>query len=154
MSGEKIDNFVLGENDIAEKDMAQINFLLKQLSPTAEKVDLNRIKEVMHHGVIVSVRDLNGDGEVVGIGTLLVINKLFSLCGTIEDVVVEEKHRGKGLGRKITQALILKSELIGMKFVDLTSHPKREAANKLYQSVGFEKRETNVYRYYLQNDKK
>ena len=38
---------------------------------------------------------------------------------------------------------------LGAKTVDLTSRPSREAANRLYQRIGFEPRETNVYRYSL-----
>ena len=36
---------------------------------------------------------------------------------------------------------------LGAKTIDLTSRPSREAANRLYQRLGFEMRETNVYRY-------
>ncbi|MGH9297111.1 MAG: GNAT family N-acetyltransferase, partial [Acidimicrobiales bacterium] len=35
----------------------------------------------------------------------------------------------------------------GSRNVDLTSRPSREAANKLYLKLGFEPRETNVYRW-------
>jgi ribosomal protein S18 acetylase RimI-like enzyme len=143
------DNFLLGENDVTEKDMADVNLLLLQMSPRAVAIDLKKVKAVMHHGVIVTIRDADRDGQLIGMGTLLIINKLFTLCGTIEDVVVREDYRGQGLGRKITETLIAKGESLGMQFVDLTSSPKRKVANQLYQSAGFEKRETNLYRRYL-----
>jgi ribosomal protein S18 acetylase RimI-like enzyme len=37
----------------------------------------------------------------------------------------------------------------GLRFVDLTSRPSRDAANHLYRSLGFRLRETNCYRYDL-----
>ena len=37
----------------------------------------------------------------------------------------------------------------GAKTVDLTSRPRREPANRLYQRMGFDLPETNVYRYDL-----
>ncbi|MFA5994808.1 MAG: GNAT family N-acetyltransferase [Parcubacteria group bacterium] len=143
------DNFLLGENDVTEKDVADVNLLLLQMSPRAVAIDLKKVKAVMRHGVIVTIRDADRDGQLIGMGTLLIINKLFTLCGTIEDVVVREDYRGQGLGRKITETLIAKGESLGMQFVDLTSSPKRKVANQLYQSAGFEKRETNLYRRYL-----
>ena len=65
----------------------------------------------------------------------------------IEDVVVDGDARGMGVGEALNlRALDLADEL-GAKTVDLTSRPSREAANRLYQRIGFVPRETNVYRY-------
>ena len=41
---------------------------------------------------------------------------------------------------------------LGCVTVDLTSRPSREAANRLYQRLGFTPRETNVYRADLRDD--
>jgi ribosomal protein S18 acetylase RimI-like enzyme len=40
----------------------------------------------------------------------------------------------------------MRAKALGAKSVDLTSRPSREAANRLYQRLGFEPRTTNVYR--------
>jgi ribosomal protein S18 acetylase RimI-like enzyme len=37
----------------------------------------------------------------------------------------------------------------GCKTVDLTSRPSREAANRLYERLGFAARDTNVWRFEL-----
>lgn len=149
MEKQKGDSFRIGENDISQADMADVNLLLVQMSSKAQTIDLEKVRAVMERGIIVTVRDEDRDGKLIGMGSLLVVNKLFTLCGTIEDVVVREDYRGQGLGRKITETLIAKGVVLGMQFVDLTSSPKRTVANKLYQETGFEKRETNVYRRYL-----
>ena len=65
----------------------------------------------------------------------------------IEDVVVSENARGKGVGKLLAAEAIKLAEKYGAKTVDLTSRPSREAANNLYISAGFQQRETNVYRY-------
>ena len=65
----------------------------------------------------------------------------------IEDVIVDTDARGKGVGQLLTEAAIAYAFEHGAVSVDLTSRPTREAANRLYQRVGFERRETNVYRY-------
>ena len=64
-------------------------------------------------------------------------------------MVVDEAARGSGVGAALNQAALDHARALGAKTVDLTSRPSREAANRLYQRLGFEPRETNVYRYEL-----
>lgn len=64
----------------------------------------------------------------------------------IEDVVVDEKFRGAGLGRKMLQEMLDKLSLEENTTLMLTSNPKRIAANALYKSLGFTPKETNVYK--------
>jgi ribosomal protein S18 acetylase RimI-like enzyme len=65
----------------------------------------------------------------------------------IEDVVVDESKRGKGIGRELTLFAIDFAKSKGYKAIELTSRPSRMAANQLYRNLGFVLRETNVYRY-------
>lgn len=65
----------------------------------------------------------------------------------IEDVIVDQQARGKGLGTALVWHAIQIARNEGAEKVDLTSHPDRNAANKLYQRMGFRLRESNVYRY-------
>jgi ribosomal protein S18 acetylase RimI-like enzyme len=67
----------------------------------------------------------------------------------IEDVVVDDAARGQGMGEALTLAAIERARQEGAKTVDLTSRPSREAANRLYQRVGFKPRQTNLYRFDL-----
>lgn len=67
----------------------------------------------------------------------------------IEDVVVDESARGCGVGEALNRAALARALADGARTVDLTSRPSREAANRLYQRLGFVSRETNVYRHQL-----
>jgi ribosomal protein S18 acetylase RimI-like enzyme len=67
----------------------------------------------------------------------------------IEDVVVDETQRGKGIGKKLMLFAINYSKALGAESVALTSRPFRLAANRLYQKIGFIQYETNVYKYLL-----
>ena len=67
----------------------------------------------------------------------------------IEDVVVDESQRGKGLGKELMLFAIGYARSLGAKEIELTSRPSRIAANKLYQELGFIAYETNVYKYLL-----
>jgi ribosomal protein S18 acetylase RimI-like enzyme len=62
-------------------------------------------------------------------------------------VVVDEGARGQGVGTALTTAALELARRVGARNVDLTSRPSRVAANRLYQRLGFELREANVYRY-------
>ena len=64
----------------------------------------------------------------------------------VEDVVVSQTARGKGVGVALMNHALAVAKDAGAKSVDLTSRPSREVANKLYQKLGFTALETNVYR--------
>ena len=88
------------------------------------------------------------DGErIVGTLTLVVFRIPTAVRAWIEDVVVDDAARGSGVGGALTEAALAKAAGSGARTVELTSRPSREAANRLYRKLGFEQRETNVYRY-------
>jgi ribosomal protein S18 acetylase RimI-like enzyme len=85
----------------------------------------------------------------VGSLTLVTFRIPTGIRAWIEDVVVDETARGHGVGEALNQAAIEEARRKGAVTVDLTSRPSREAANRLYQRIGFVQRDTNVYRYSL-----
>lgn len=87
------------------------------------------------------------DGVVLGSLTLVLFAIPTGLRAWIEDVVVDESARGKGVGEALSTAAVELASSEGATTVDLTSRPSREAANRLYKRIGFVQRETNVYRY-------
>jgi ribosomal protein S18 acetylase RimI-like enzyme len=89
------------------------------------------------------------DGAVVGMLTLVLFRIPTGLRAWIEDVVVDEAGRGQGVGKALTNAALDIARAAGATTVDLTSRPSREAANAMYQRLGFVLRDTNVYRYEL-----
>jgi ribosomal protein S18 acetylase RimI-like enzyme len=88
-------------------------------------------------------------GEIVGSLSLVLFRIPTGLRAWIEDVVVDQAARGKGVGELLNRAAIDHAAKAGAKTVDLTSRPSREAANRLYQRLGFQLRNSNVYRYEL-----
>lgn len=89
------------------------------------------------------------DGRIVGSLTLALYHIPTGLKAWIEDVVVDESARGHGVGEALNATAIEEARRRGAKDVSLTSRPAREAANRLYQRLGFQPYETNVYRYKL-----
>lgn len=87
------------------------------------------------------------DGDIVIGTTTLIINKLPSgIKAWIEDVIVDDSIRGKGIGKQLVNFAINLAKDKGIKKIDLTSNPQRVAANGLYIKLGLKKRETNMYR--------
>jgi ribosomal protein S18 acetylase RimI-like enzyme len=123
--------------------------LIPQLSssnPPPDRSFLASIADSEASKLLVAQDD---DGAIVGSLTLVLFPIPTGVRAWIEDVVVDDAARGKGVGGALnTHALELAAQL-GASTVDLTSRPSREAANRLYQQLGFERRETNVYRYKL-----
>jgi ribosomal protein S18 acetylase RimI-like enzyme len=68
------------------------------------------------------------------------------LRARIEDVVVDEAARGRGVGAALTQEAVRLARAAGARTLDLTSRPSRAAANRLYERLGFQKRDSTVYR--------
>lgn len=91
--------------------------------------------------------------EVIGTLSLVFYQIPAGLKAWIEDVIVDEKARGKGVATALIWHALYIARQEGAKKVDLTSLPQRIPANRLYLKMGFEKRESNMYRYYFKDDK-
>jgi len=68
------------------------------------------------------------------------------LRARVEDVVVDDASRGRGVGVTLTRAAMERAKQAGARTIDLTSRPSRQAANRLYEGLGFQRRESIVYR--------
>lgn len=93
---------------------------------------------------------VDDEGHYLGMITVGIYLSPTGRKGWIEDVVVAESSRGQGLGKQLTEYAIQFAREHGVRSLMLTSNPARIAANHLYPSLGFERRETNVYRMMLE----
>jgi len=98
--------------------------------------------------VLFVARDVD-NGEIVGSLTLVLFRIPTGIRAWIEDVVVDEDARRRGVGETLNRTAIARAKAEGARTIDLTSRPSRETANRLYRKIGFEQRATNVYRYKL-----
>ncbi len=122
---------------------ARLTPQLSRSAPPPEEQDLERIVQSDATRLLVA----KVEGAIVGSLTLALVPVPTGLRAWIEDVVVDEGVRGQGIGAALNQEALKVARDQGARTVDLTSRPSREAANRLYQRLGFKQRETNVYRY-------
>lgn len=120
--------------------------LLPQLSRSAAplgQADLEAIVGCPANTVLLA----RSAGTITGTLTLVMFPLPSGLRAWIEDVVVDESARGQGAGEKLTREALRIAAEAGARTVDLTSRPSREAAGRLYERIGFEIRDSRVYRY-------
>jgi ribosomal protein S18 acetylase RimI-like enzyme len=140
---------ILEVHQVTDEIMAAFERLVPQLSSSGRKPSREEITQIVESpaSVLYIARDPDRQGEIIGTLTLAMYRIPTGLKAWIEDVVVDESARGKRVGEMLCLAAIERAKTAGAKGVDLTSRPSREAANRLYQRMGFQKRDTNSYRF-------
>jgi ribosomal protein S18 acetylase RimI-like enzyme len=144
-------NVVVEAIDAATPELvASLNALLPQLSTSADALTLADVEAIVSSAT-ATLFVAKDDDAIVGTLTLVIFSIPSGLRAWIEDVVVDEGARGEGVGEALTTSALVLARSRGVRTVDLTSRSSREAANALYVKLGFEIRETNVYRFVLEN---
>ena len=140
---------VVAASRVDDEVVAAFNRLLPQLSRNAAVPTREEIREIVEAAAstVLVARDKRANGQIVGLLTLVVFRIPTGVRAWIEDVVVDEGVRGRGVGEEMSQEAIRRAVELGARTVELTSRPSREAANRLYQRLGFVRRDSNVYRY-------
>ena len=138
--------------DITDEVVAAFARLMPQLSSSSPPPSIDELSQMAADPNIVlfAARDTDS-GQIIATLTLAFFRIPTGLQARIEDVIVDQSARGNGIGEQLTDAAIERARAAGAKAVGLTSRPAREAANRLYLRLGFEMRDTNVYRLKLQN---
>ncbi len=133
-------------DEVTDELVEAMERLVPQLSSSNPPPSEAALQEIVDSDAVrlLLARDERG---VVGTLTLVLFRIPTGVRAWIEDVVVDEGARGSGVGRRLNEAAIELALAAGAVSVDLTSRPSREDANRLYRKLGFEPRDTNVYRF-------
>lgn len=117
--------------------------LLPQLSEARTPPTLEQLQATVENQTMLVARD--DGGEILGTLTFVLYRVASGLKGRLEDVIVDESARGRGVGEALVQEGMRRANEAGVLMLELTSMPYREAANRLYKRLGFVRRPTNVY---------
>lgn len=132
-------------NRVDQKALNEMNALVYQLSERLPKCSMELLTKIVADKNI-ELWVARDDDTIVGMATLAVVVIPEGERAQIEDVVVDEKYRRQGLGKQLSEKLIARARERKIGSISLSSRADREAANKLYQKLGFEQWPTNVYR--------
>jgi len=135
-------------NEVTDEVVEAFGRLLPQLSTTAKRLDAGTLSAIVT-GQASTVLLARIDDKIVGTLTLVTFPIPTGTRAWIEDVVVDEAARGRQVATTLIDEAIKLARRAGARTVDLTSRPSRETAGQLYERVGFEQRETRMYRYKL-----
>ncbi|MCK5853044.1 GNAT family N-acetyltransferase [bacterium] len=125
-----------------------ITELLQQLTGKPTSITIDDLEKIIStkNTLLYTAIDEEDNNTIVGMISLVFIRKLTGFSVRVEDVVVHNNARKRGIGKQLMLHTIQVAESKGVHTIDLTSHSSRKEANNLYLSLGFEQHETNVYR--------
>lgn len=141
--------FITRVTAITDEFFNAITCLIPQLTLTSPLPTREEMERMIASDscVLLAARFSDQDAGVMGVLTLIIYRVPTGIRAHIEDVVVDESMRGKGIGEELVRHALNMAREAGADGVVLTSNPKREAANRLYQRLGFAIWETNLYFY-------
>lgn len=134
-------------SSFTSQELSDIDMLMHELSATSycdEALLRNALDDKNVHVFVIRT-----DGHIVATGTLCIKHTLEFTIADVESVVVSSKYRGRGYGKELMIAMIDAAKNLNVHHIQLTSNPKRVAANQMYQKLGFERYETNCYKMIL-----
>jgi len=139
----KIENLKEYNSDI----LSALNNLLPQLTERKIILKEDELREMINapHTNIYIIRNENDADKIIGSLTMTVFRIPTGKAAHIDDVVVDSRFRGLGAGEKLMRRAVSDAEKSGVSKISLTSHPRRKAANRLYQRLQFNLHETNSY---------
>jgi ribosomal protein S18 acetylase RimI-like enzyme len=128
-----------------KSDLADVNNLLRQLSGSARILDMKAYRRMLSNKSYLLFVARDGR-RIVGMVSLILMEIPVAFRTRMEDMVVDEAYRGQGIGQKLSRVIIAAAKKNGGASMDLTTRPGRSSAHKLYEKLGFKKRDTDVYR--------
>jgi GNAT superfamily N-acetyltransferase len=125
--------------------------LLPKLNPKLQVPDMARLRRLIADPAATLLVARDGDA-IVGTTTVIVYTTPFWIKARLDEVVVDDSARGKGVGEALVKTALDIGRKRGAQIAELQSGrgPNREAAHRLYERLGFQVRETDVFRIVLE----
>lgn len=131
--------------EVTQELVEALGKLIAQLNPALPVPTAEHLATLLADpaATLLVARDGN---RIVGTAMVIVYPTTIRFESRIEDVVVDESARGRGVGEALVNACIEVARSRGASIIELQTARVREAANRLYERMGFERRDSNPYR--------
>ena len=116
--------------------------LFRQLTVHREPLDLDKVLAKENNITLLVCRE---EEKIAGMASLCTYKVISGHKGWIEDVVVDESERGKGIGRLLMNRLIDLAKEKGLSELFLFTGYHRKPAIAMYESLGFKEKESHLY---------
>ncbi len=137
---------VLRSEHVTNEMQLCISELYKQLNPEINQLST---KEILENNENLVFAICHEEEKVIGIAMMAIYKVISGHKGMIEDVIVDNDHRGKGIGRKLMESLLNEGKNRQLNEILLFSGHHRKAAIELYKSLGFKLKDSGLYRLIL-----
>ena len=137
--------------EVTPQLVAALARLLPQLNPKLRVPDMERLRRLIADPAVTLLIAVDGD-TIFGTTTVIVYTTPFWIKARLDEVVVDDSARGKGVGEALVKAALEIGRERGAQVAELQSGrgPNREAAHRLYERLGFRIRESDVFRIVLE----
>ena len=132
--------------ELQVKEVIQLMYELDPAITVTEEMVRRTVEAPETHFIAVTAEE-----HIIGCASLFVFDSPTGRKASIEDVVVSTAYRGQHIGKQLMEHVIEYARTLAPISLQLTSRPGRVEANRLYQSLGFQRRETNAYRMEIQD---
>jgi len=138
-------------SNVTEDLYQALRRLIPELGAHKIPPTIDELRELVESesSTLLAAHEIDEKGLILGILCLTVYRVPTGLRSIIEDVVVDGSARRRGIAEALMQKAIELARESGAEGISLTSNPQRQAANLLYQSLGFQLRQTNPYYFRL-----
>jgi GNAT superfamily N-acetyltransferase len=133
---------------VSERDFADIARILRTYSPA--EVRLPDVRAAVAQHCVLVVRLDAPPAPIIGFVTLVVYRRMKGLVAQVEDIIVDDAYRKRGVGLKLLAACVSRATEVGCADVHLTTYPTLVPANRLYQSAGWTRVDAATYKKVLQ----
>jgi ribosomal protein S18 acetylase RimI-like enzyme len=120
--------------------------LVPQLAPSVRAPGVWELEQVIKDAGTTLIVAREGR-TIVGMLTLHIFRAATGIHAWIQDLVVDEPVKGRGVGELLTREAVRLASTQGAPTAELVFRPSRAAAARLYERLGFERRDIHLYRY-------
>lgn len=136
------------------KDTHSIVELLKQLFTQEEEFVFNKqkqtnaVKKIVSNASFGTIYVASIEDKIVGSVSVLYTysTALDSKVGIVEDMIIDEKYRGKDIGSKLLKHVIKQAKKQNLKRLTLLTDNSNKKAHKFYKKNKFTKSDMIVFR--------